>query len=129
MKISNELRRIIERQIQKKCLGEQKAEYKRRLDLADTVNAQILESAEYKAIVEAEKALEKKIDSIVEETDGIERNRQSGYGSSRNFVVYTHPSDWIEKSSDMYDRIILELSCGKDLDAAREILKKYGIEL
>lgn len=128
MKITKEMRRIIERQINKKCREDYQAEYDRRRDLAASVNDQLLESAEYKALLEAEKALEKKIDSIVEAADGIARNRQYDHSSSRIFVLCTR-SDWGEKADDMFDRIIMELSCGNDLDEAKEILKKYGIEL
>lgn len=126
MKVTNEMRRIIERQLAKKARKDQRVENDRRRALADAVNAQLLESAEYKAMLEAEKAFDQKIAEAVKATDGVERRYQSGDGYPRKFVI---PACIEDELYDMCDRVILELSCGKDLDAAREILKKYGIEL
>lgn len=130
MKITNELRRIIFRNVKEKACRDAKAENDRRIKLARDTEKMIRDSDEYKAFLSAAEAVNKKAEEVAKQAEGIEVEdivnmkmlRHCAF--TRSVTVYSG-----DLCDDMCDRIILELSCGKDLDSAKEVLKKYGIEL
>lgn len=147
MKITKELKSVIERQIQRKRSDERKIMMDARDAQAEAVNKILAESEEFAALKAAAEAWEARVQKEIEANEGTigrrsypSYNRRNRKGSVWNLAEELENSDIMdavyalyETETDKYERmsdaILLKLSYEKDFEKAQEILAEYGIEL
>ena len=141
MKITRELKDVIQRQLDKKRREEDDRIYKENKAAVDEMNRRILESDEFKNLRSALEAWEKMVGDIIEANQDVCSRCSSNYYSTDtcwNFsqsinkrVVPLHVKSGVNRISydELRDTIILKLSYEKDFEKAVEILKDYGITL
>lgn len=139
MKITKELKDVIQRQLSRKMDEEARAVNNERLNLVDRLNGELAESAEFKTMIDAIAAWEDKVNAVAEENRDCVA-RCTGYNKSWDFARYLNDSsapaplyyknfNSRERREDIYDTIILKLSYEKDFEKAVAILAEYGITL
>ena len=129
MKITNDLRNIIDRKIREKEAVERKAVTEERLLLINKLEEDFKNSDEYKAYIVAFEKAKKLYDKYVADySPAIDDGRYSQY-SPTAFVFRMSVNDVLRKYDDMRDSLILKLSYGKDLEECVKILAEFGISL
>lgn len=141
MKITRELRDVIERQIDRKREKEIDQILRERNAMCDAVNHELRHSPEFLALLDAAYAWEDKVAAVIAKNDDIFRRRTSTFkhqtwyladmlDSKYDFAPVEAKAPAVrEKYADMTDTVMLRLAYEKDFDKAMEILKQYGIEL
>lgn len=141
MKITRELKEIIERQISAKRAADEREENDRRMQYAEEVNRKLSDSDEFSALFDAARKWDRLVKKIVEESGFKLSQHTNGYrnGEAWNMGEFLKCADaapvlhnrvsYADKYDAIRDTVILKLSYGKDFNEAVEILKEYGIEL
>lgn len=147
MKITKELKSVIERQMQRRRADERKEMMDVRDAQAEAINKILAESEEFAALKVATAAWEARVQKEIEASDGmVARKTYSGYTRNNKRESTWYFTDELanvdnlkavyalyETDTDKYERltdtIILKLSYEKDFEKAQEILAEYGIEL
>ena len=141
MKITKELKDVIQRQLDRKRREEADRIYKENKASVDEMNRKILESDEFKNLRSALEAWEKMIGDIIEANPDV----CARYGDSYHTMdTYWNFAPHINKRvvplsakaavnqnnyDELRDTIILKLSYEKDFEKAMEILAEYDITL
>ena len=140
MKITKELKNIIERRVNDKVQEKATERQNASRDLVNQCNSTIVQSDEYQKLIAAAKDFDIFADSLVNANkDMLLRNPRCALsGSLQNWL-----KDYVEKTGtvsardgkvydeyrDTVDKIIMKLTYGKDFEEAKAILAEYGIEL
>lgn len=145
MKITKELKDMIARKLQEMEHKERQRIDEERGVIVDELNANLINSDEFKALIAAAEAWEKLV------SDVVEANEEVAYRSDANPrfggqycawylkemlkatqitpLLVRHENNLRLEYLDKQDAIILRLSYGKDFDEAKAILAEYGITI
>jgi hypothetical protein len=140
MKITKELKSIIERRVNDKVQEKATERQNASRDLANQCNSTIVQSDEYQKLIAAAKEFDTFADNLVNANkDMLVRNPRC----TTNGSLHSWLKDDVEKTGtvsardgnaygeyrDTVDKIIMKLTYGKDFEEAKAILAEYGIEL
>ena len=147
MKITKELKDIIDRKLNEMEAAESQALYEKRSEEVERLNTALAQSDEFKALQDAARAWEAKVEAYAEtHKDTASRlNPETYYSREPKRVSWnmrgmlaaeevapftTKPDKDVRfKYMNLRDSIIMKLSYGKDFDEAKAILAEYGISI
>lgn len=129
MRISSDLRNLIDRKL-REMESEERIKVKKERDaICNELTEKFHETDEYKAYIAAFKAVKKAFNEYAEELKPLTIHQNYGIDRPAAFDFHTDEADIYYKYQNIRDGILLKLSYGESLDECTKILAEFGINI